>query len=122
MPAFTPGPWFCGGLVDIYGSNPKGGVIPVARMRSMVNQRHYFGWSVDEAKSIQAANSRLITEAPNLYEAIQNLLGYANKAFNEAVEAGNKTKANHIAEDIRNTMNILKRIDGREDNGHDTDA
>lgn len=114
MSEFTPAPWFCGGMVDLYGSNPKGGVIPVARLRSMVNQRAFFGWSIEEAKSIQAANARLITEAPNMFEALQCLLGYANKVFSEATNSGDMTKAKHIAEDIRKTLNILKRIRGEE--------
>ena len=116
MPAFTKGKWFCAGSVDILGSNPKGGIIPVARMRSFVNQRHYFGWSIHEAKSIQDANARLITEAPDMYEAIQYLLGYANKAYKEAVSSGDNHKATHIAEDIKNAIAILKRIDGSGDN------
>ncbi len=111
MPAFTKGKW---SYADV--STPY--------------EQHFIIGTVDKTGTFYAhastkteADARLFAAAPELYEAVCDLLDYAYEALHWAGEENEiHGKAPRILRDIQEYQELLVRIDGKEATGHDTDA
>lgn len=67
MSDHTPGPWYAGETLDIFAECQEDGEDPIASIHERVNHNDCFA---PEAR----ANARLIAAAPNLLEAVNDLL------------------------------------------------
>ncbi len=121
MPAFTKGKW------EITGEKKRHLGYITCNISSWVYDDESASQieiaTVDGTNNAETrANARLIAAAPELYEAVCDLLDYAYEALHWAGEENEICgKAPRILRDIQEYQELLVRIDGTEDTD-DTDA
>ena len=80
----TPGPWH----IDENGSSISSDAVTDLALLNMVNVRFSWGGSDFATKSHRLANARLIAAAPELLEALQDLLRVAKRELADPEDCG----------------------------------
>lgn len=109
----TPGKWKPDSEGEYVFTLVPEGLMMVAQMRGWSYLTGGLKLSPEEAVEVQKANARLIACAPELYEAVCELLDYAYEALRWAGgEKETRGKAPGIWREIQECLKLLDRVKG----------
>ena len=109
----TPGKWEADTEGEYVFTRVPEGLMMVAQMRGWSYLTGELNLSSEEAIEVQKANARLMASAPELYEAVCDLLDYAYEALHWAGgENEIRGKAPRILREIREYQSLIDRVKG----------
>ena len=109
----TPGKWESDEEGEYVFTRVPSGLMMVAQMRGWSYLTGELNLSSEEAIEVQKANARLMAAAPELYEAVCDLLDYAYEALHWAGgENETRGKAPMILRDIQECQKLIDRVKG----------